>query len=358
MQTRSDIKDFTLSELRQQLETEGLAPYRANQILKWIYLRQVDDFSEMTDLGKTVRSWLDAHYVVERLEVADVKVSRDGSRKLLYCLKDGHHVETVLIPEKDHYTLCISSQVGCAMDCKFCMTATGGFTRNLTAGEIIAQIRDTRALLDRETPGEGSRLSNIVFMGMGEPLANYTNVSRALTTILDGDCGLKLSNRRVTVSTSGLVPKLEALGREARVNVAISLNATENKTRDRLMPVNRKYRIEELLAACKRYPATPQRRITFEYILIEGVNDSMEDAKRLVALLKGIFAKINLIPFNEHAGCDFKRPKEAHIQRFQRYLLDRHCTSIIRWSKGEDIGAACGQLAGSKKNEIRESTED
>ena len=171
-------------------------------------------------------------------------------------------------------------------------------------------------------------------MGMGEPLANYTNVSRALTTILDGDCGLKLSNRRVTISTSGLVPKLEALGREARVNVAISLNATENKTRDRLMPVNRKYPIEELLAACKRYPATPQRRITFEYILIEGVNDSMEDAKRLVALLKGIFAKINLIPFNEHPGCDFKRPKEAHIQRFQRYLLDRHCTSIIRWSKG------------------------
>lgn len=344
-----DIKDFTLDEFREHLVTAGIAPFRANQIFKWVYLRQIDDFSEMTDLSKDLRQQLSDRYRISRLAVADVATAKDGTRKFLFRLKDGHLIETVLIPEKDHFTVCISSQVGCAQDCRFCMTATGGFHRNLTAGEIIAQVRDTRNVLLKEQGEDGPRLSNIVFMGMGEPLANYRNVARAISTITDGDCGLKFSGRRVTVSTSGLVPRLADLGRDGRVNLAISLNATENKTRDKLMPINRAYPIETLLAACKAYPLAPRQKITFEYILMKGVNDSLDDARRLVRLLSNVKAKINLIPFNEHTGCAFLRPERHQIQAFLKILLDKGFTAMIRWSKGEDIGAACGQLAGQEK---------
>jgi 23S rRNA (adenine2503-C2)-methyltransferase len=321
------------------LADHGNASYRAGQILKWIYLRQADDFDAMTNLSKDLRAVLSRHFVIERLEKERVEMSQDGSRKYLFKLKDGKHIESVLIPERDHYTLCISSQVGCAQGCLFCLTAMGGFERNLSRGEIIAQVRDIQNDLD-----DPKRLTNIVFMGMGEPLANYKNLVSAIATITDNKMGLGFSHRRVTVSTAGLAPKLAALGRDTRVNLAISLNATDNQTRSKLMPINRTYRLEDLLEACRRYPVARGRRLTFEYILIKGINDSEADAERLAELLRPIRCKINLIPFNAHEGCDYERPAEAVIATFQQILLDKNYTVIIRQSKGQDISAACGQL--------------
>lgn len=348
---RPDILNFTLPELREYFTSQNLQAFRANQIHKWLYLHQADSFEQMTDVGKELRARLGEIFTLRRLEVAQTALSRDGSRKFVFRLEDGSLIESVLIPEKDHHTLCISSQVGCAQGCRFCMTAKGGFTRNLSTGEIVAQVRDIRRFIQEEsakTPDEKeARLSNVVFMGMGEPLANYAQVKKAIDILTDGDCGLKLSKRRVTVSTSGILPRLADLGRDTQVNLAVSLNATENKTREALMPISKVYPLEDLLAACRRYPLAPRQKITFEYILIKGVNDSLEDARRLARCLNGIKAKINLIPFNEHPGTPFQRPPESHIHAFLKILQDRDYTAIIRWSKGEDIGAACGQLAGT-----------
>ncbi len=337
----SDIKELTRPELVRWLEASGIAPYRAGQIFKWIYLRQADSFADMSDLNKTLRQRLADRFTIARLGKAREEASRDGSRKFLLRLADGRHIESVLIPEKDHYTLCISSQVGCAQGCRFCRTAAEGFIRNLTAGEIIAQVRDAVMEIPDADP---RRLTNIVFMGMGEPLANLDNVTRALGVILDAESGLKFSSRRVTLSTAGLASRLGRLGRETDVNLAISLNAADNKTRDLLMPLNRKYPIEALVDACREYPLRPRRRITFEYILIDGINDRDEDARRLSRLLAPIRAKINLIPFNEHDGTPFRRPGEGRILSFQKILTDRNYTAVIRYSKGQDISAACGQL--------------
>ncbi|TWI73279.1 23S rRNA m(2)A-2503 methyltransferase [Desulfobotulus alkaliphilus] len=350
-----DILDFTLPELREYFTAAGMPAFRANQIHKWLYLHQADSFETMTDVGKQLRRDLENIFSLKRLAIEHVALSRDGSRKFVFRLQDGHLIESVLIPEKDHHTLCISSQVGCAQNCRFCMTARGGFTRNLTTGEIVAQVRDIRHRIQMEAAGKPeekeARLSNVVFMGMGEPLANYANVKKAIEVLTDGDCGLKISRRRVTVSTSGILPRLADLGRDTQVNLAISLNATDNKTRETLMPVSRTYSLEDLLAACRKYPLAPRQKITFEYILIRGVNDSLADARKLARILSGIKAKINLIPFNEHPGCTFQRPAEAHIHAFLRVLLDKGYTAIIRWSKGEDIGAACGQLAGTPRSD-------
>lgn len=341
LSNKKDIKELTKDQLVSWLENQGIKPYRAGQILKWIYLRQSDTFDIMTDLGKEIRTLLSRHFTINRLEKVCIETSQDGSKKYLFKLEDGKHIESVLIPEKDHYTLCISSQVGCAQGCKFCLTAKGGFIRNLTKREIVDQVRDVKNDLD-----DCKRLTNIVFMGMGEPLANYNNVVSAINTITDSEFGLNFSSRRVTLSTAGLVPKLFDLGRDTSINLAISLNATDNKTRTMLMPINRKYPIEKLIDACRRYPLKPRRRITFEYILIKGINDSLEDAKRLVKLLRPIKAKINLIPFNEHEGSDFLRPEESVIHKFQEILHQNNYTAIIRHSKGRDISAACGQLRG------------
>lgn len=341
LSNKIDIKELTKDQLVSWLENKGIKPYRAGQILKWIYLRQSDTFDIMTDLGKEIRTLLSRHFTINRLEKVCIETSQDGSKKYLFKLEDGKHVESVLIPEKDHYTLCISSQVGCAQGCKFCLTAKGGFIRNLTKREIVDQVRDVKNDLD-----DSKRLTNIVFMGMGEPLANYNNVVSAINTITDSEFGLNFSSRRVTLSTAGLVPKLFDLGRDTSINLAISLNATDNKTRAMLMPINRKYPIEKLIDACRRYPLKPRRRITFEYILIKGINDSLEDAKRLVKLLRPIKAKINLIPFNEHEASDFLRPEESVIHKFQEILHQNNYTAIIRHSKGRDISAACGQLRG------------
>ncbi len=338
---QTDIKNLTKSQLALWLADQGFPAFHADQIFKWLYLRQADDFEQMTDLGKNLRSRLAQAFAILRLAIERLERSKDGSCKYLFRLSDGQHIESVLIPEKSHHTLCISTQVGCAQGCRFCLTAAAGFTRNLTTAEIIAQIRDVQK--EMEAPDQ---LKNIVFMGMGEPLANLDPVLRAIETITDGDSGLKFSTRRVTVSTAGLVPKIPILGRATTVNLAISLNATDNKTRSLLMPVNRTFPLEALLAACACYPLAPRRKITIEYILIQDLNDSLENARRLSDLLRPIKAKINLIPFNEYPGSEFKRPAEDKINAFLQVLHDRGHTAIIRYSKGLDISAACGQLRG------------
>jgi len=352
---KKNILEFSRDQLIAWLADREIAAYRADQIQKWVYLRQVDRFDVMTDISKEIRALLPQHFVIGRLKVAQIETSRDGSRKYLFRLNDGKYIESVLIPERDHYTLCVSSQVGCAQDCLFCLTAMGGFERNLTRGEIIAQVRDIKNELD-----DPMSLTNIVFMGMGEPLANYKNLVSAIGVITDTDAGLRLASRRVTVSTAGLVPRLADLGRDTRVNLAVSLNATDNDTRDRLMPINRTYPLEKLLEACRQYQPAPGRRITFEYILIKGINDSAKDARRLAKLLQPIRCKINLIPYNPHEGCDFQRPAEAVMQAFYDILFAKNYTVIIRRSKGQDISAACGQLrARSQKTETRrQMTED
>ena len=337
---KTDILEMSREKLIFWLADRKIASYRADQIQKWVYLRQADSFEPMTNISKEIRALLSQHFVIGRLAAEKIETSRDGSRKYLFKLKDGKYIESVLIPERDHYTLCVSSQVGCAQGCLFCLTAAGGFERNLTRGEIIAQVRDIKNEL-----ADPMRLTNIVFMGMGEPLANYKNLVSAISVITDTDAGLRLANRRVTVSTAGLVSRLADLGRDTRVNLAVSLNATDNDTRDRLMPINRRYPLEKLLEACRQYPPSPGRRITFEYILLKNVNDSEENAKRLAKLLLPIRSKINLIPFNPFPGSNFQRSEASTITKFKDILNQNHYTAIIRHSKGQDISAACGQLS-------------
>lgn len=344
---KQDIKNLSYDDLKSWLESNNIKPYRAEQIFKWIYIRQANSFEEMTDIGKELRKELNANFSMNRLQIAKVEKSTDGSRKILYQLEDMNYIESVLIPDKDRITLCVSSQVGCAKGCKFCLTATGGFIRNLTPSEIISQVRDTDYLLSSENNGQ--RVTNIVFMGMGEPLSNYKNLIKSLQVINDTDRGLKFSTRRVTVSTCGVVPRLNELGFDSNVNLAISLNATTDETRSYLMPINNKYNIETLIQTCKKYPLSPRQKITFEYILMKGVNDNEEDARRLAKILSKVKSKINLIPYNEHPKSDFKQPERIKIERFLKILLDKNYTAIIRKSKGRDISAACGQL-GVKAN--------
>jgi 23S rRNA (adenine2503-C2)-methyltransferase len=338
-QDKRDIKELNREELVLWLKEKKIEAYRADQILKWVYLKQSDTFEEMTDIGLETRRLISQNFSLNRLKKEKIEISRDGSKKYLLGLTDGNCIESVLIPEKDHFTLCISSQVGCAQGCRFCLTSTGGFVRNLTKNEIVSQIRDIQK--DLEDP---LRLRNIVLMGMGEPLANYNNVINAIDTIVSSDTGLGFSTRRVTLSTAGLVPFLDKLCTDTRVNLAVSLNATENRTRDILMPINRRYPIEVLIEACRRYNLRPRNRITFEYILIKGINDTPDDAKRLARLLRPVKSKINLIPFNEHEKSEFRRPEETAIRAFQDILVKKNYTAVIRRSKGEDISAACGQL--------------
>lgn len=346
MITKQDIKSLTADELIRWLAGHDIAPYRANQILKWIYARQIDRFELMTDLTKADRRTLDSEFYIERLSVEDVQTSVDGSQKYLFGLQDGRCIESVLIPEKDHYTLCISSQVGCALGCRFCMTAHGGFQRNLTLGEILAQVRDVRNRVE-----DPRMLRNIVFMGMGEPLANYRNVVNSVHMMIDNKVGFGFASKRITLSTAGLVPRLITLGHDSPANLAISLNAADDEIRNRLMPINRRYPLAELLDACRKYPLKPYRRITFEYILLKGINDTEKDARHLAKLLHNQKAKVNLIPFNTHPGCPWERPEEEVIERFQQILLDKNYTVIIRRSKGQDIAAACGQLSAQRRND-------
>ena len=336
---QQEIKDITKEELAHWFETRGMRSFRAAQVLKWIYLRQADTFDQMTDINHKTRELLSYSFTNKRLGLTRKETSKDGSEKYLFQLDDGNTVESVLIPEKNHHTLCISSQVGCAQGCRFCLTAKNGLVRNLAGWEIISQIRDIQNRLK-----DPVCLTNIVFMGMGEPLANYQNVAHALKIITDSDLGLKFSNRRVTLSTAGIVPKMKDLGKDTQVNLAVSLNAADNETRSRLMPINRKYPIEKLIEACADYPLAPRKKITFEYILIKGINDSPEDAAHLAGILKKLPCKINLIPYNAHEDSPFERPDASTIANFQDVLVKRNYTAIIRYSKGSDISAACGQL--------------
>lgn len=340
---RINILELSKERIASWLGDQGIASYRANQILKWIYLRQADRFDLMTDIAKDIRSLLEEQFTIGRLQIENIETSIDGSRKYLFKLADAKYIESVLIPERDHYTLCISSQVGCAQNCRFCLTASGGFQRNLSKAEILSQVRDIKNDLKDST-----LLSNLVFMGMGEPLANYKNLVAAIELITDNSLGLGFAARRVTVSTAGLVSRLADLGRDTRVNLAVSLNAADNATRSRLMPINRKFPIEKLLKACEHFPLRGGRRITIEYVLLKDVNDSVKDAERLARLLRPIKSKINLIPFNAHEGCRYQRPGEDTILRFQKVLIDHNYTVMIRQSKGQDISAACGQLAAKR----------
>lgn len=331
-----DLKNLTLEELESFIAGCGKERYRARQIFKWLYQKDATTFGEMSNLSKEFRCELEQSAHISSLAPEVVEVSRDGSKKYLFRLADGNAVESVLIPEEDRSTLCISSQVGCAMACEFCLTGRYKLERNLTTAEIVNQV----CAVKRE-----SGVKNLVFMGMGEPLANLDNVVRALQIITSPD-GMQFSTRRVTVSTAGLAPELDRLGNSVTVNLAVSLNATTDEVRSRLMPINRKYPLRELLDACRRFPLPARRMITFEYVMINGINDTLEDARRLVRLISNIPSKVNLIPFNEHDGCSLRRSDQDAIDRFHSYLLGKHVTVITRASRGDDISAACGQLRG------------
>jgi 23S rRNA (adenine2503-C2)-methyltransferase len=333
-----DLKDLDLEETRTWVEKIGLETYRAEQIRRWIFGHQAGSFEEMTNLSKEMRHYLNSISYVSQLKIAKTEISLDGTKKFSFELEDGKGIESVLIPERAHYTACISSQVGCAMGCKFCLTGRRGLNRNLKASEIINQILQIRQSMDQP-----DRLTNIVFMGMGEPLANYWAVKSAVKNIICADA-LNFSRRRVTLSTCGLVPEIERLGKELPINLAVSLNAADDKTRNLLMPINRRYPLNTLIDTLMRFPLTKRGRITFEYILIRDINDRLTDATKLARLLKDIRAKINLIPFNVYNGTPFQAPDEGRILAFQDELIRKNYTVIIRKSKGTDISAACGQL--------------
>jgi len=336
-----NIKSLGRDELQAKLVELGLKKYRSDQILTWIYTHYARSFEEMTNIAKAEQSLLSSVFYLPVPMVVATETSQDGTQKFLFELKDRHTIESVLIPDEDRQTLCISSQVGCQQACRFCLTGSSGFTRNLQAFEIVDQVLEVSRLVKQE---KRSRLTNIVLMGMGEPLANFGEVVKALR-VITSDKGLGISPRRITVSTDGLVPEIENLGKSGtKVNLAVSLNATTDEVRNKIMPVNLRYPIKTLLSACAHYPLEPRRRITFEYVLLKDVNDSAEDAQRLAKLLRGIKSKVNLIPFNPFPGSGFERPNDATVRRFQKILLDNHFTAPVRESRGRDISAACGQL--------------
>jgi len=345
-----DLLDFSREELAQELtQSHGLEKFRSRQLISWIYRRRLREFEPMTDMSKVVRETLANNYFMSRPERDTLQVSKDGTRKYLFKLEDGSQVESVLIEQPTRHTLCVSSQVGCAIGCKFCRTGLMGLKRHLKTSEIIGQV-----LAVLEDP-EAKDFTNIVFMGMGEPFHNIDNVIRAVT-ILNDPLGLDFSARKITVSTSGLVPAIEKFGAsEAGANLAVSLNATTDEVRTKLIPINKKWPLPVLLNALKNYPVKRGKRITMEYVMLRDVNDTEADLRRLPKLLKGIPAKINLIPYNENAGLGFYAPLEKQVYYWQRSLLDMGMNSSIRWSKGMDIDAACGQLS-TKAKEKRSET--
>lgn len=338
-----DALDLTHPELVAAVGEMGEKRFRADQIFQWLHARGARSFDDMTDLGKSLRARLGERLAIGSLALGTVQTSTDGTRKLRIATRDGRAIESVIIPDGDKTTQCISSQVGCALDCRFCATATLGFGRNLTAGEIVEQVYLARALVRAADPDR--RITNLVYMGMGEPLHNYGQVVRSLR-ILGHDLGANLSHRRITVSTAGLVPGIEKLGREdVRPNLAISLNATTDAVRDEVMPINKKWNIGKLLGAVAAYPLERRRRVTFEYVLLAGVNDSDDDARRLAELLGDSPCKVNLIPFNPHPLAPYRRPEPAAIARFQNEVKRRGLPAYLRTPRGDDIDAACGQLA-------------
>ena len=342
-----DIGSLDLNELEAALDARGHLRFHARQIYAWIYAKGVTDFEQMTDLSRPLRADLAAHFRGFTPSIVERDTSSDGTVKFLLALEDGARIESVFIPDTPSQTFCISTQVGCAMKCGFCLTGRMGLVRNLTAGEIAGQVR----VLAGELGLRASKF-NIVLMGMGEPLHNYDNTMKALRLLNDAH-GLAVSPRRITLSTVGVLPALERLAAEPLMpNLAISLHATTEDQRDALVPVNRKYGLEDILAAARRFPAKRRNRITFEYVLLRGVNDTSGDARRLVRLLGDIRCKVNLIPLNEAAGIAFERPSDERVNTFARILSDAGLTVSVRKSRGRDIRAACGQLIveGAKKS--------
>ncbi len=335
---KGNIKELIPDGVEALFQSLGEPPYRKGQLLSWIYRRRVEDFHSITVFSRSLRKRLSERFYIRTPPLLDLRVSRDGTRKLLLEMADGEGVECVLIPEKRRLTLCVSTQIGCALGCAFCLTGREGLKRSLKAYEMADQIL---AAMDTLSPGE--RITNIVLMGMGEPLANYREVASFIRLITSEETW-GFSQRRITLSTAGIPDGIVRLGKEFRVNLAVSLNATTDETRSLLMPINRRFPIRVLLRALREYPLPRRRRITFEYVLIEGINDSPEDAMRLVKLLKGIPKKINLIPFNPFPGSGFKRPPLERVLLFQEVLRRHGITAFIRESKGLDISAACGLL--------------
>ena len=334
-----DISSLELHELEARLTALGTEPYHARQLYRWFHRRLVTEFHDMTDLSRRLREQLASELRTQTPRVADRQVSSDGTAKLRLELADGESVESVFIPDSPGRTLCISTQVGCAIACGFCLTGKMGLTRHLTAGEIVGQVRVLVRDLDL-----ASHPFNIVLMGMGEPLHNYDHTMKALR-MLANPHGLAVSPRRVTLSTVGIVPALDRLARESLMpNLAVSLHGTTDAQRDRLVPLNRKYPLADVLAACQRFPLERRRRITFEYVLLARVNDTPDDARRLARLLTPIRSKVNLIPLNEAPGIPFERPDDGRIDQFARTLADHHVAVSVRKSRGRDIRAACGQL--------------
>jgi 23S rRNA (adenine2503-C2)-methyltransferase len=336
----TDLRDLQLQDLAALLAAEGEPRFRARQICQWVYKHQVTDLHQMTDVPERLRHCLHTRFYISTLRLLRHQQSTDGTEKYLFGLEDGHQIETVLIPAEGRRTLCVSTQVGCAIGCRFCLTAQGGLIRSLRPAEIVGQVLHFQA--PGKTPARD--FTNLVFMGMGEPLDNFRGTVQALR-ILTADWGLGISPRRITVSTSGLAQRLEAFSREdLPVNLAISLNATTDAVRTQIMPINKAYPIATLLNACRAFPLAARQRITFEYVLLQGVNDTSEDARRLVKLLHGLRCKVNLLPFNEVPGVPYRRPSDEAVQRFQAYLLQHNISAFIRQSRGHDISAACGQL--------------
>jgi 23S rRNA (adenine2503-C2)-methyltransferase len=349
---RTNLLGLTRPELEAFVAGLGSKPFRARQLMSWLYKRFEGDFEAMTDLAKDFRTQLAGCAEVRVPEVVSSHESADGTRKWLLKAEASQAFEMVFIPEADRGTLCISSQVGCALDCAFCSTAQQGFNRNLTAAEIVGQVWLANRELGAE-PGGTRRITNVVFMGMGEPLANFRNVVPAIRILLD-DLGFDISRRRVTLSTSGLVPQIYKLAEEVNCALAVSLHAPDDELRDELVPINRRHRIAELLDACWHYIDEQNgRSITFEYVMLDGINDQLEHARRLARLLHGHPAKLNLIPFNPFPGTRFRRSPMPVITRFRDELIQRGVLATIRRTRGDDIDAACGQLAGRVNDRVR-----
>lgn len=357
---RIDLVGLSKDELRETLAAAGLEPrqakLRAKQIWHWIYNRGATDFSSMTDIAKAQHPWLTERFVIGRPQVVEAQVSSDGTRKWLLRSDDGQDFEMVFIPDADRGTLCVSSQVGCTLNCTFCHTGTMKLVRNLTAGEIVGQVMLARdGLGEWPSQPEGRMLTNIVMMGMGEPLYNFDNVRDALSVVMDGD-GLALSKRRITLSTSGVVPMMARAGAEIGVNLAVSLHAVTKPVRDEIVPLNRKYGIEELLQACADYPgANNARRITFEYVMLKDKNDSDDDARELVRLLRHyrLPAKVNLIPFNPWPGTAYECSTPERIRAFSNIIFEAGISAPVRTPRGRDIDAACGQLKTAAERKSR-----
>jgi len=340
---KPNIKDLSFKELTAFLTERKHPLYRAKQIRLWLFQKRVTSFAEMTNLSRELREELAERFSIGRLRIVRRVQSRDGTVKFLFGLADGASVESVLIPEAHRLTICISTQVGCGFGCAFCATALLGLKRNLTASEIVDQILEASRTMSQER-----RITHVVLMGMGEPLANYAQTAGALEVITDAEWGIGISPRRVTLSTVGLVPQIEKLMAETRVNLAISLHASNDRVRGELMPVNRKYSLEQLLDCCRSLPLPRRKRITFEYVLLGGVNDSQQDAHELVKRLRGIPSKVNVIPFNPHPGSRYVRPTDERITSFQNVLYDAGVQVNVRRPRGDDIQAACGQLQGEE----------